>query len=297
MRPRAPTWPGSRSPRSAPGGCGRPGAASRASCRAISRRTPSNADRTTALGVSSMMKSTPVRFSSARMLRPSRPMIRPFMSSDGQLHDGHRRLGGVAGRQALHRDRQDRAHAALGLALGLVLDLAQDARLLVARIVLDLLEQRLPRLPRAEAGDALERRRVLGAERRYARLAPAPGAARGPSISVTRRSRSSTRPSSERSSERHGLVAPRELSLAAGQRAGRSRRDRRGRRRLRVAAARACEHESRPRSGLLPGRPPRSRSPSAMTSFSTGAAHRAVARFGAYVGREEPDRAAARSAT
>ena len=30
-----------------------------------------------------MMNSTPVRFSSARMLRPSRPMIRPFMSSDG----------------------------------------------------------------------------------------------------------------------------------------------------------------------------------------------------------------------
>ena len=29
-----------------------------------------------------MMKSTPVRFSSARMLRPSRPMIRPFMSSE-----------------------------------------------------------------------------------------------------------------------------------------------------------------------------------------------------------------------
>ena len=48
---------------------------------ATSRRTPSNPDRTTAPGVSSMMKSTPVRFSSARMLRPSRPMIRPFMSS------------------------------------------------------------------------------------------------------------------------------------------------------------------------------------------------------------------------
>ncbi len=30
-----------------------------------------------------MMKSTPVMFSSARMLRPSRPMIRPFMSSPG----------------------------------------------------------------------------------------------------------------------------------------------------------------------------------------------------------------------
>ena len=50
---------------------------------AISRRTGSNADSTTAEGVSSMMKSTPVMFSSARMLRPSRPMIRPFMSSEG----------------------------------------------------------------------------------------------------------------------------------------------------------------------------------------------------------------------
>src|SRR6478672_9034259 len=51
--------------------------------RAISRRTPSKAESTTAFGVSSMMKSTPVRFSRARMLRPSRPMMRPFMSSDG----------------------------------------------------------------------------------------------------------------------------------------------------------------------------------------------------------------------
>ena len=49
--------------------------------RAISRRTPSKPDRITAFGVSSMMKSTPVRCSSARMLRPSRPMMRPFMSS------------------------------------------------------------------------------------------------------------------------------------------------------------------------------------------------------------------------
>ena len=49
--------------------------------RAISRRTPSKPERITAFGVSSMMKSTPVRCSSARMLRPSRPMMRPFMSS------------------------------------------------------------------------------------------------------------------------------------------------------------------------------------------------------------------------
>ena len=52
--------------------------------RAISRRTPSNPESTTASGVSSMMKSMPVTFSRARMLRPSRPMMRPFMSSEGR---------------------------------------------------------------------------------------------------------------------------------------------------------------------------------------------------------------------
>ena len=31
-----------------------------------------------------MIRSTPVRVSSARMLRPSRPMIRPFISSLGR---------------------------------------------------------------------------------------------------------------------------------------------------------------------------------------------------------------------
>ena len=50
--------------------------------RAISRRTGSNADNTIASGVSSTTISTPVAASSARMLRPSRPMIRPFISSD-----------------------------------------------------------------------------------------------------------------------------------------------------------------------------------------------------------------------
>ena len=52
--------------------------------RAISRRTGSKPDRTTVSGVSSMIRSTPVACSRARMLRPSRPMIRPFISSDGR---------------------------------------------------------------------------------------------------------------------------------------------------------------------------------------------------------------------
>ena len=52
---------------------------------AISRRTGSNEDKTTASGVSSIIKSTPVNVSKARIFRPSRPIIRPFISSDGKL--------------------------------------------------------------------------------------------------------------------------------------------------------------------------------------------------------------------
>ena len=51
--------------------------------RAVSRRTLSNALTMTTPGVSSTITSTPVAFSKVRMFRPSRPMIRPFMSSEG----------------------------------------------------------------------------------------------------------------------------------------------------------------------------------------------------------------------
>ena len=105
----------------------RPSASSFSSViRAISRRTPSKPERTTAFGVSSMMKSTPVRFSSARMLRPSRPMMRPFMSSEASCTTDDRRLGRVAGGDPLHADGEDVAHAAVGVALGLLLDLADQ---------------------------------------------------------------------------------------------------------------------------------------------------------------------------
>ena len=50
--------------------------------RAISRRTGSKADNTIASGVSSTTISTPVAASSARILRPSRPIMRPLISSD-----------------------------------------------------------------------------------------------------------------------------------------------------------------------------------------------------------------------
>ena len=51
--------------------------------RATSLRTGSNAVTLTTPGVSSTMTVTPVTFSKARIFRPSRPMMRPFMSSDG----------------------------------------------------------------------------------------------------------------------------------------------------------------------------------------------------------------------
>ena len=50
---------------------------------AISRLTGSKPERVIASGVSSMISSTPVRVSSFWMLRPSRPMMRPFISSLG----------------------------------------------------------------------------------------------------------------------------------------------------------------------------------------------------------------------
>ncbi len=52
--------------------------------RATSRRTGSKPESTTVSGVSSMIRSMPVACSRARMLRPSRPMIRPFISSLGR---------------------------------------------------------------------------------------------------------------------------------------------------------------------------------------------------------------------
>ncbi len=52
--------------------------------RAISRRNVSKADRVTASGVSSIITSTPVAISKARIFLPSLPITRPFISSLGK---------------------------------------------------------------------------------------------------------------------------------------------------------------------------------------------------------------------
>ncbi len=59
----------------------------------------------------------------------------------GEVHDRDRRLGGVTGGEALHADREDVANAALGLPLGLLLDLADPARGVVPCLLLDLGQQ------------------------------------------------------------------------------------------------------------------------------------------------------------
>ena len=51
---------------------------------ATSRRTGSKLETVIVSGVSSMMRSQPVSVSMLRMLRPSRPMMRPFISSLGR---------------------------------------------------------------------------------------------------------------------------------------------------------------------------------------------------------------------
>ena len=75
----------------------------------------------------------------------------------GQLDDADRRLGGVAGGEALHDDGEDVAHAPVGVALGLLLDLADEAGGIVTDLVLELLEQELLGLGGGVAGRALER--------------------------------------------------------------------------------------------------------------------------------------------
>ncbi len=135
----------------------RPSAKSRSRVtRATSRRTGSNPERTTASGVSSTMTSTPVAASSARMLRPSRPMIRALEVVAGEVHDGHRRLPGLVGGVALHGRDEDLAAALVGLLADAVVGGADPLGDLGVELSLHLREQLGASLLLGQAGDALE---------------------------------------------------------------------------------------------------------------------------------------------
>ena len=62
----------------------------------------------------------------------------------------------MAGGETLHHDGEDVAHAAVGVALGLLLDLAHEPRGVVPDLVLELLEQQVLGLRGGQPGEALE---------------------------------------------------------------------------------------------------------------------------------------------
>ncbi len=135
----------------------RPSEISRSSAtRAISRRIGLWHEMTTASGVSSIMISTPVAASIARMLRPSRPMMRPFISSVGSAITETVRsaTNSPASRSiAIEMMRLARRSASSRASSSTIADMA---RRLVPRLPDHLLDQRALGFLAREAGDRFE---------------------------------------------------------------------------------------------------------------------------------------------
>ena len=104
--------------------------------RAISRRMPSNDESTTAFGVSSMMKSTPVRCSSVADVAPLTADDAALHVVGGQLDERDGRLGGRARGDPLQRVGDEVARAPLRLGRRLLLHLPDAAGELVADLLL-----------------------------------------------------------------------------------------------------------------------------------------------------------------
>ena len=121
-----------------------------------SRRTGSKQESRTASGVSSMIRLTPVTDSKARMLRPSRPMILPFISSPGRCStDTTDSLVCSLATRWMARVTIRRARG-LPVAPGLVLGLPDDERGLALGLVLDARHQFRLRLVGGEPGGPLQ---------------------------------------------------------------------------------------------------------------------------------------------
>ena len=148
------------------------------------------------------------------MLRPSRPMMRPFMSSEGSGTTETVVSATWLAAVRWMRQREDVAGAAVGLVLGLFFDRAHQLRHVVAGVVFGLLQQHLLGLRAGQAGDALEHRRLLGVgvlqllgERRGLRPRARRPAGRGARARRRARSSCSSR-CATRSSEVFELDAP-----------------------------------------------------------------------------------------
>ena len=140
-------------------------------------------------GVSSMMTSTPVASSNARMLRPSRPMMRPFISSFGSATADtvvsavcSAAIRWMASATIFFASRS-------AFAARLFLDVAHQGRGLAPRLVLDPLEHLAPGVLGGEPGDALQLDPLLlGQPVRLAFAAPETRSALGQRLLAVRRS-------------------------------------------------------------------------------------------------------------
>ncbi len=90
------------------------------------------------------------------MLRPSRPMILPFISSFGRLDQLGRRSHRVLPGKPLRRGGEDAARTPLGLLARLLLDLAQSQASLAPCVGLDFVEKHLARFAGAQRGDPFQ---------------------------------------------------------------------------------------------------------------------------------------------
>ena len=107
-------------------------------------------------GVSSMMTSTPVAVSKARMFRPSRPMIRPFISSLGRATAATVLSAVCSAPSRWMAMEMIRARVPVGGAARLLLDVAHQGCGLAPGLVLDSLENLPPGILGGEPGDALQ---------------------------------------------------------------------------------------------------------------------------------------------
>ena len=172
-------------------GCGRRTTSFSSASRATSRRTGSKHETTTVSGVSSMMTSTPVASSNARMFRPSRPMMRPFISSFGRRHGRDRRSRPCARRRCAGW-RARRSSCASRSAFRRAVSRISRSRLAASAcgLLLEPADQLGLGLLRGHAGQLLE---PAASPRR--RAARAPARARRPS-SPSGRARCARRPTS-----------------------------------------------------------------------------------------------------
>ena len=143
----------------------RPSAISRSiACFAISRRYGSKPERMMAPGVSSTIRSTPVASSSARMLRPSRPMMRPFRSSLGRSTTDTVVSIACSAARSLDGFGDVLLGAVGGRLARFGVEPLEQVGGVVPRVAFDLLEQQLLGFFCRQPGDALELVLLLGDE-------------------------------------------------------------------------------------------------------------------------------------